>query len=65
MPDDFTSEFEDVIDTLENGFTASAGEPTTRRNSSDWDEVQRARAQYLREWEEDMRYAQELASEGM
>lgn len=33
--------------------------------SAAWVEMQQARADYLREWEEDMRFAQELASEGM
>lgn len=38
----------------------------TRSNSgADWEEMQRARAHYLREWEEDMRYAKELAEESM
>ena len=42
---------------------------TKRRGKSlrgdDWEETQRARAHYLREWEEDMRYARELAEESM
>ena len=33
--------------------------------SDDWEELQRAKNRYLKEWEEDMRYAEELANEGM
>ena len=33
--------------------------------SDDWEEMQRARSRYLKEWEEDIRYAEELANEGM
>lgn len=37
----------------------------TRFSEDDWEEQNRARKQYLKEWEEDLRYAQELANEGM
>lgn len=36
-----------------------------QHGGADWEEMQRARAHYLREWEEDMRYAKELAEESM
>jgi hypothetical protein len=36
-----------------------------RFDSDDWEETQRARAAYIKEWEEEMRYAEELANEGM
>jgi hypothetical protein len=47
----------ELIDDSEPELSAARG--------GDWGDIQRARAEYLREWEEDMRYAQELASEGM
>lgn len=47
----------DLVDELD----ASAA-PTT---DASWSDIQQARAEYLKEWEEDMRYAQELANEGM
>lgn len=34
-------------------------------SEEDWEEQNAARKRYLREWEEDMRYAEELANEGM
>jgi hypothetical protein len=34
-------------------------------SGKEWEEVQHARAEYIKEWEEDMRYAQELAQQGM
>lgn len=36
-----------------------------RFDSDEWEETQKARAKYLREWEEDLRYAEELANESM
>lgn len=33
--------------------------------SDEWEELRKARARYAREWEEDFRYAKELADEGM
>lgn len=65
IPDDLISK--ENPDELEE-LTASFGDeiPKTRRFSEkDWNDLQKARLEYLKEWEEDMRYAQELASEGM
>lgn len=42
--------------------------PKSRRrrlNDDDWEDSRRAKAKYLREWEEDFKYAKELADEGM
>lgn len=36
-----------------------------RFSDDDWEEQNRARQKYLKEWEEDLRYAKELADEGM
>ena len=43
------------------------GKPKRRQRHSedDWEEQNQARKRYLKEWEEDMRYAEELANEGM
>ena len=57
----------DSIEQLEEVFNAT-DEPLRAASgprSAGWSEMQQARTEYLREWEEDMRYAQELASEGM
>lgn len=60
---DFLTKVDDEMDTLNASYDDS---PKARRFSEDqWAEIQQARLAYLREWEEDMRYAQELASEGM
>jgi hypothetical protein len=58
----------DSIDQLEEFFKPDSEEPLKASSgvrSAAWVEMQQARAEYLREWEEDMRFAQELASEGM
>jgi hypothetical protein len=57
----------DSIDQLEEVFK-SDDEPLKAASgirSAAWAEMQEARNEYLKEWEEDMRFAQELASEGM
>lgn len=36
-----------------------------RYSSDEWEEQNQARKRYIKEWEEDLRYAQELANEGM
>jgi hypothetical protein len=36
-----------------------------RFSDDDWEEQNKARQKYLKEWEEDLRYAKELADEGM
>ncbi len=54
----------DDIETLSDYSEPEA--PRARRYSEDeWTALQAARLEYLKEWEEDMRYAQELAAEGM
>jgi hypothetical protein len=59
------TEFKDDIDTLE-AVAMAAEEPTTpKKPDKEWVETQKARSEYLKEWEEDMRYAVELANEGM
>jgi hypothetical protein len=55
----------DSIESLEDLFKSEPDDTLTASSSAQWGEVQQARAEYLREWEEDMRFAQELASEGM
>jgi hypothetical protein len=57
----------DSIEQLEQVFK-SEDEPlkaSSGARSAAWTEMQEARTEYLKEWEEDMRFAQELASEGM
>lgn len=56
----------DSIEQLEDVFK-SDDEPlkASGTRSAAWAEMQEARSEYLKEWEEDMRFAQELASEGM
>lgn len=49
----------DRIESLEKMFASSDSD------NAKWTETQKARSEYIKEWEEDMRYAQELASEGM
>lgn len=39
--------------------------PPSGRSRLEWTEIQRARYEYIKEWEEDLRYASELANEGM
>jgi hypothetical protein len=65
--DDFLTKVDsDDIEKLSASYSESEQGPKARRyNEQEWNELQQARQQYLREWEEDMRYAQELASEGM
>ena len=58
----------DSIERLEDFFKPESEEPLRAASgvrSSAWAEMQQARTEYIREWEEDMRFAQELASEGM
>lgn len=58
----------DSIDQLEEFFKPESDESlkaASGAKSAAWAEMQQARTEYLKEWEEDMRYAQELASEGM
>lgn len=43
----------------------SKSKRSKRYSGDDWEEQNRARKKYLKEWEEDLRYAQELANEGM
>ena len=57
-------EFEDLEEMFGVDDDESAAAPA-RRPNKEWVELQRARAEYLREWEEDIKYAQELANEGM
>lgn len=48
--------------------SASASDPLRPpigKTREEWTEIQRARSDYLKEWEEDLRYAVELANEGM
>lgn len=60
------SEFKDDLEILEaTGLVVPDEEPKPKRPDKDWVETQRARSEYLKEWEEDMRYAVELANEGM
>lgn len=40
-------------------------EKRRRLSDDEWEESRRAKARYLKEWEEDFRYAKELADEGM
>jgi hypothetical protein len=58
---------DDDVEKLSASFSEPDSDPSRNRRYSEteWSEIQQARIQYLREWEEDMRYAQELASEGM
>jgi hypothetical protein len=45
----------------------SGGVPKNKKrqfSDDEWEEVRRARAKYYKEWEEDYRYAKELADEG-
>lgn len=57
-------ELKNDIEILEaSGFVVE--ETPDSKPTKDWSETQRARSEYLKEWEEDMRYAQELANEGM
>lgn len=67
--DEFLSVHGEVIEDIEvleaSGFVVSDEPVQPRRPDKDWNETQRARNEYLKEWEEDMRYAQELANEGM
>lgn len=39
--------------------------PPVGRTREEWGEIQKARSEYLKDWEEDLRYAVELANEGM
>ena len=39
--------------------------PPDGTSREEWLVIQRARTEYLKEWEEDLRYAVELANEGM
>lgn len=56
---------EETLDKLEAAYEEPALAKPRRYNDQEWNDLQRARQAYLKEWEEDMRYAQELASEGM
>lgn len=61
---DFLEKIDDEpIESLSASFDESS--KSRRYSEDDWNALQQARLQYLRDWEEDMRYAQELASEGM
>lgn len=58
----------DSIDQFEEFFKSDGDGPlraSSSVRSAAWDEMQQARTEYLKEWEEDMRFAQELANEGM
>lgn len=47
---------------------SAGGPPRQKRKfleTDEWEELRRARARYAREWEEDFKYAKELADEGM
>lgn len=57
---DSIEQLEDVFKSDDEPLQAASGP-----RSAAWAEMQQARTEYLKEWEEDMRYAQELASEGM
>ncbi len=60
------SEFVEDVKILEaSGFIVEETPEPPKKPTKDWSETQRARTEYLKEWEEDMRYAQELANEGM
>lgn len=59
------SEFADDLDILEATAAVTEPTPTPKGVDKDWSETQRARAEYIKEWEEDLRYAVELANEGM
>ena len=65
--DDFLTKVDtDDVETLTASYAEAESPAKTRRYSeSEWSELQQARQRYLSEWEEDMRFAQELASEGM
>lgn len=39
--------------------------PPEGKSREEWYAIQRARSDYIKDWEEDLRYAQELANEGM
>lgn len=72
MADDFLASQGTIdvnsIEQLEDFFKPVIDEPLKASSgvrSAAWAEMQQARSEYLKEWEEDMRYAQELASEGM
>lgn len=59
--EDFLAVNDSDLEQLEQVFE----EPIKASRREDWTEMQQARADYLKEWEEDMRFAQELANEGM
>ena len=60
---------EEELELSEKPWKNGKRKPKNRRDrrsgGDDWEEVQRARARYIKEWEEDMRYAEELANESM
>jgi hypothetical protein len=57
----------DSIEQLENVFKSDdeSLKAASGVRSAAWTQMQHARTEYLKEWEEDMRFAQELANEGM
>lgn len=66
-------ELTNQVDEEESGLSDKPWKQTKKRKSvprrrytdDDWEEQNRARQKYLKEWEEDLRYAKELADEGM
>ena len=70
-----TQEIDDIeVDEEETGLSDKPWKQNKKRSrrhrgqrfsDDDWEEQNRARQKYLKEWEEDLRYAKELADEGM